>query len=435
MLVILLIEKENDTMSDSSTTNSKTSTSNKYSIAPDTNSNKDTLTNTFNITNLVTGYSHALQNTSVEQIPGDTSSWFPKFLANLQTAQKHAQVWTDSLGPAICSTIPQSIVTYNDIFKAVSTDILNIVNSCMNNLDADGNAQITKQQIQEIDTYIKILNNKIGIITKASDGSVSVSPKGSILYNVYDLKDQLDTFVSNIEADYTNLVNGQNSAQQEVDLDDTDIESINNKISVLNADIQSKNTMATVSELDLVVGFFVSVVCISLAAVSGGASLVVGSIVGVGMLGTGIAGTVIYNEDIAKDKDQIYSLQQNMNDEQKQVAALQGIITSIESLETYNTEIKNALSDIMTTWTTLQGKLKEVSNELASALNDESTIEAETVPANTILDLINEQVDMQDAQNAWSDLSDFANKILDSYANTQVTVTTTDGATTTVTKG
>ena len=85
MLVILLIEKENDTMSDSSTTNSKTSTSNKYSIAPDTNSNKDTLTNTFNITNLVTGNSHALQNTSVEQIPGDTSSWFPKFLANLQT--------------------------------------------------------------------------------------------------------------------------------------------------------------------------------------------------------------------------------------------------------------------------------------------------------------------------------------------------------------
>ena len=425
---------DSSTTNTQSTTNSQSSTTNQYSIAPNNNS-KQSLTDTFNITNLVTGYSHALQNTSVTQIPGDTSSWFPTFLANLQTAQDHAKVWTDSLGPAISSTIPQSIVTYNDTFNGVSTDILNVVNSCMGNLDDDGNPQITRQQIQEIDTYLKALSNKIGSISKNSDGTITISPKGSILDNVYDIANQLDTFVSNIETDYTNLVNGQNSAQQEVDLDNTDIDSINNQISVLNADIQSKNTMATVSELDMAVGFFVSVVCISLAVVSGGASLVVGSIVGVGMLGTGITGTVVYNEDIANDRDQIDSLQQKMNNEQKQVTALQGIITSIESLETYNAEIKTALSDVMTTWTALEGKLSEVSNELASALSDESTLDKETVPANNLIDLINEQVDMQGAQKAWNDLSDFANKILDAYANTQVTVTGTDGTTTTVTQG
>ena len=418
-------------MSDSSTTtqsttNSQTSTSGssfftsgQYSITPDSNNSKQSLTDTLNITTLINGYSHALQNTFVTQVPGDTSSWFPAFDANLQTAQDHAKIWTDSLGPSISTTIPQSIITYNDTFKAVSGDILNIVNSCMTNLDADGNAQITKQQIQELDSYLKALSSNIN----------------KILKNVGDVQGQLDTFVTNIETDYTNLVSGQTSAQQEVDVDENTMNQINNQISVLNADIQSKNTMATVSELGLAVGFFVSVVCIGLAVVTGGASLVVGAVVGVSMTGAGIAGTVIYNQDIANDQDQINSYQQQLNDDQKQVTALQGIITSIESLENYNATIKSALSDVLTTWQTLQQKLTEVSNEIASALTDETTLAGETVPADTILDLINEQVDMQGAQNAWNDLSDFANKILDAYANTQVQITGTDGKTTTTTQG
>lgn len=396
-------------MSDSSTTNNQTSTTNQYSIAPGANIMKDSLTNTFNITNLVTLYSHALQNAYLTQIPGDTSNWFPIYQANLQTAQKNAKVWTDTLGPLISSTIPQSIVTYNDTFNVVSGDILNIANSCLKNVE------ISQDQITELTTYFSVLSPVIKNITD----------------NVDDALNQFNTFSDKINNDYTNLVKSQTSAQHELEIDEEDINTINKDINNLQSDIQSLKSKATESELGIIGGIIFTIVCVGLAFVTAGATAVVAGVAaGVSLAGTGTATgfAATYNKDISNDQAQISSDQQKLNDDQKQVTALQSITNSIQGLLDYNNDIKDALTKVKTEWETLQEKMNVVSDKISKAVNDKKDItEDKNNLAKLIGDFVNEKVDIQGAQTAWSDLSAYANVILDSYANTQVQIVDTNG--------
>lgn len=175
-------------MSDSSTTNTQNTTN-------------------FNITSLVNEYYNALQNAYVSQVPTDpnsyASSWVPNFNASLQSAQENVKVWSDSLEPAIFA-IPQSIISYNDTFMVSSNDLLNIINSCINNVDASGNPQITREQIVELEQYLNALSGEIRNITK----------------NVDDASNQLSTFCSSIQGDYNNFISFQGTAQQQLSMDD-----------------------------------------------------------------------------------------------------------------------------------------------------------------------------------------------------------------------
>lgn len=175
-------------MSDSSTTNTQNTTN-------------------FNITSLVNEYYNALQNAYVSQVPTDpnsyASSWILNFNASLQSAQENVKVWSDSLEPAIFA-IPQSIISYNDTFMVSSNDLLNIINSCINNVDASGNPQITREQIVELEQYLNALSGEIRNITK----------------NVDDASNQLSTFCSSIQGDYNNFISFQGTAQQQLSRDD-----------------------------------------------------------------------------------------------------------------------------------------------------------------------------------------------------------------------
>ena len=175
-------------MSDSSTTNTQNTTN-------------------FNITSLVNEYYNALQNAYVSQVPTDpnsyASSWILNFNASLQSAQENVKVWSDSLEPAIFA-IPQSIISYNDTFMVSSNDLLNIINSCINNVDASGNPQITREQIVELEQYLNALSGEIRNITK----------------NVDDASNQLSTFCISIQGDYNNFISFQGTAQQQLSRDD-----------------------------------------------------------------------------------------------------------------------------------------------------------------------------------------------------------------------
>ena len=175
-------------MSDSSTTNTQNTTN-------------------FNITPLVNEYYNALQNAYISQVPTDpnsyASSWVPNFNASLQSAQENVNVWSDSLEPALFA-IPQSIISYNDTFMVSSNDLLNIINFCINNVDASGNPQITREQIVELEQYLNALSGEIRNITK----------------NVDDASNQLSTFCSSIQGDYNNFISFQGTAQQQLSMDD-----------------------------------------------------------------------------------------------------------------------------------------------------------------------------------------------------------------------
>ena len=165
------------------------------------------------------------------------------------------------------------------------------------------------------------------------------------------------------------------------------------------------------SEIGLGVAIFVLVVGIALAVATGGAGAIV--VAGVGLVGIGAAiGTTVYFSDqVSKDIDELHTEQQALTDEQRQVTALTGVTTSIQGLVAANETASTAISSVLDTWSVLEVKLKSVIDDLAKA-------EAPDVPA------IIETLDLQAAQTAWSQLSDFATGMQKSAETIQVQVAT-----------
>lgn len=104
---------------------------------------------------------------------------------------------------------------------------------------------------------------------------------------------------------------------------------------------------------------------------------------------------MIFSQDVSKDYDDLATQMQAYSDEQKQVAALQGITNSIDSLVQANEAATQAISSVLDTWATLSLKLTSVSA-------DQKKAEAKDVPA------IIETLDLQAAQTAWQQLVTFA---------------------------
>jgi len=352
-------------------TTTSSSTSSTPGMAPDTQATKDTLTTSTNANFLITAYAHALLNTQIVKISGQ-GSWYDTFNANLLVAQQHAQLWVETLGPQVFGTVPQAIINYSNTFTLATNDILDILSKIQGVPTAAQQTQIN----QLIDAVLAQLTEEQTTIQQ--------------------IQASLQNFATDVQNDHTNLLTGQNSAEQQVLIDQTELAKIQAKINGIQDKIKSDSQKAMYSEIGLGVAIFVMVVGIALAVATGGATAPL-VVAGVGLLGIGgaIAGTVIFSQDVSKDYDDLSVQMQAYSDEQKQVAALQGITNSIDSLVQANEAATQAISSVLDTWATLSIKLTSVSADLQKA-------EAKDVPA------IIESLDLQAAQAAWNQLVDFA---------------------------
>jgi uncharacterized protein YdiU (UPF0061 family) len=351
-------------------------------LAPDTTGTQTQLTTTLNANTVITAYTHALQNAVVAPLDGQ-GSWYTTFNTNLKLAQQHAQVWVDTLGPAVFATIPQSIINYSNTFTAGTNDILQILS------EISGIPTPTQQ------TQINELINAI---------LVTLQQQQATLTNTYT---QLQGFMTTVQADHTALLSGQNSAQAQVQIDQTQLAKIQAKINSIQQQIQSDSQKALISEIGLGVSLFIIVCAIALTVATGGIAAPVAIAVGVIGVGAAIAGTVIFSKEVSQDFDNLYAEQKELTEEQAQVSALTGITNSINALVSANEAATQALSAVLDTWSVLEQKLQSVATDLQNA-------EAGDVPA------IIESLDLQASQLAWSQLVAFAEGMQQSAKSIQV---------------
>jgi hypothetical protein len=339
--------------------------------APPVADTKDALTGSANANFAITAYAHALANVTLQQLPSQ-GDWYATFVANLATAQTHAQRWVQDLGPAVFAKVPQAVIDYSNVFVAATDDVLGILGAI------DGVP--TPAQQQQINALLGAL------LTKAQTAEATLA----------QLQVSLTGFASDIEQDHTNLLTGQHSAQQEI-LDDQNLaDQINAQITSMNATIASDSAKALASEIGLGIAIFVTVVAIGLAVATDGAALPL-VVAGVGVLGIGgaIAGTVVFTEAVNQDIDDLHALQQQLSDEQRQVTALQGVSDTIGGLVTANVAAQSAMAEVLDAWSTLSAKLATVVQDVESA-------EAPDLPARI------EALDLKSAQQDWQDLVAFA---------------------------
>lgn len=351
-------------------------------LAPDTDTAQQQLTTSLNANTVITAYCHALQNAVVRPLDGQ-GDWYNEFNANLKLAQDHAQTWVDTLGPAVFATIPQTIINYSNTFIPGTNDILQILSQI--------SGVPTPQQQQQINDLINAI-------------LVTLQDQQKTLTDTYT---DLQNFMNTVQSDHTALLSGQNSAQNQVLIDQTQLAKIQAKINSIQQQIQSDSQKALISEIGLGVAIFVTVCAIALTVATGGLAAPIAIAVGVVGIGAAIAGTVIFSKEVSKDFDDLYAEQQELTDEQAQVSALSGITNSINTLVQANEAATLALSDVLKTFSVLEQKLQSVVTDLKNA-------EAPDIPA------IIETLDLQAAQTAWGQLVTFAQNMQESAETIQV---------------
>lgn len=396
------------------TTTDDSSSSN--SLAPDTTDTTGTLTDAYNANTTITGYCHTLLNTSLSwntSTQGAQPSWFTSLVESLTTAQGHANIWltgtaasgttaaVEALGSAIFATVPQTIINYGNTFQTATDQILEIIDS----LPAD-QVPTTEQQ-----TEINELIDALVVELQAQQTTLS------------SVQSQLSTFSADVQDDYNALETGQTDAQDAVELLDEQITTIEAQINLVTQELTKDSAAAESSEIGMGVGIFVVVAACALAVATDGATIPL-IVAGVAVISTGaaVAGTIIFSDKVNSDLKKLYSLQNELSDDQRQVSALSGMMTTVQSLIDGNSDAQTAISDTMDMWSTLESKMSAVLTDLQNA-------EA----ADTVA--IIEALDIETAQTAWSQLVTYATSMQEGSVSVSTTsqpdmqITTTTGTT------
>ena len=161
------------------------------------------------------------------------------------------------------------------------------------------------------------------------------------------------------------------------------------------------------SGIGLGLGIFLAVAAFALAVATGGTGLIVAGAVGVIGVGAAATFTGIFTARIGELLGEIAERQRALEDKKKQVTALKGLLSTMDSLRGHNEAAKVALTNISTMWHTLGGKLEEVLTNLKDARGD--TISA------TLL-----RLNLPAARANWKDTADWAKKIQDLASGTRL---------------
>ena len=359
------------------------------SLVPDQAAATAAMTRHFNANASVTSYASGVVNTFVQQLP-QPGSWYTSFIGHLKTAQDHANDWLTRIGPDLYSFIPQAIINYGTTFDLVAKDILKMVNT------SPPPATLSMAQVEEI-------KGLIGALDATLQQTIGSSPPRTL--TILGVSDALDTFLADIEDDHTNLVTAQGAAQQELNLDEGTLQTLNGDIATLTATIQKLDQQVTDSEIGAGASFIAMVAGLLLAPETGGGSLVL-AFTGFGALAGTVGLTAVYSAEYEAAQQQLAQDQASLSAEQAQVTALQGIVNTCNSLVASNHAAQSAVEQIIHGWTTLADKMAAVMSDLQQA------------DGTTILPYL-EELYIQEAQQAWRQLVKFATNLQLSSITTQ----------------
>lgn len=306
----------------------------------------------YNAAQLITFACHAVVNT-VFTPPSPQPSWFDQLNQELQAAQTLSQQWIDTLGPDVTKTIPLQVINFGSDFTAATNAILQIVQQNPTASGADNPYVIEVQTIIE-QTLLPPIQQVIDEMTQTTTA--------------------LTTWGDQMQTAHNNLVSGATNIQTAENQLNNDINQMNEAITALNAEIQQENQAIAYSAAGIGVGIFALVVGIALAPETGGASLLVGGAVGAaGIVGGSVTWGVMQSK-INDQFNQIAADTQELDDDERQLVALQGLQMASDGAVASLALATESLSKLMTQWGTFQGELQGVVSQLQQADQQLSTI-------------------------------------------------------------
>jgi hypothetical protein len=355
---------------------------NDQDVSVNTAAAKQTMADQLDSLSVVTSYAHAISNTIINPVSSPPEAWYGPLNTNLQVAKGHALIWIRDVAPRIGSEVPQTIINYNNTFKAATDEMLRILGD---------KATLT---IQEKIAIIDLIEATLDTL---NDQKVKID----------SVQSQIDTVSDYFAADHEKLASGQDSAAAALDFAKTERDKIQNKILELQTELADARQKVTVSGIGLGLGIFLAVAAFALAVATGGAGLVVAGAVGVVAVGTAATFTGIFSAKINRLLDEIAGEQVKFENKKKQVAALEGLVNTMQSLKKNNEAAKLALTNISTMWKTLNEKLESVIVDLKNA--DGLKVKASI-----------QRMNINGARTSWADTADWAKKIQNLASGTKV---------------
>lgn len=299
---------------------------------------------------LITQACQSLRNTQFVA-PTPKPAWFDGLEAKLEAAKANAQDWIDNIAPDVTGGVPVQVINYGTTYAALSAEIQSIVTA---NPEATGPSNPFVLQVNEL---VQALESAVtDIITKAAATSDSLQVWGDLMQKSHNDLATGTTSIQNVETDLT-----------------SDITKMNNAISNLNAEIAAENKELVEAQVAVAVGVFMTVVGVALAPATGGGSLVVAGIGG-GLVIAGAVGWAKLQDSINSQFNEIDTDQKELNDDNRQLVALQGLSTASDNATQYASASIAALSDFRASWSIFQGELAGIREKLDKAETSLSTL-------------------------------------------------------------
>ncbi len=347
---------------------------------------KDVLANHVDVLTKIRAYAIAVEQTNLQTIINPPPDWFDTLNTNLGVAKKHAGNWTQTLEPAITSTIPQAVINIGSRFQTGTANILQILQDSKNNPTSD--------QISTIQAELNWIFKHIGDEKTSIDG----------------VKSNFSTFQTDAGNDLTNLTTGNNSIQKALLDDQKVVTDLNSDIAIQQADIAKDNAAITAAGIAAGVGLFVGVSVVGLGAASTGPAapfaIAIGAFIIVAAIAEAATVIAIYEKKLAEAQDKLNTDTAELANEQQQIASLTVMNTSVTTLVDKNKDMAQSLTDIADWF----GIITTQVNTVISDLNDSKSDMSQS-------DWVDLSLDIQQAQKDWANFVTFATGM-------QTTVTT-----------
>jgi len=341
---------------------------------PETTINQ--LTSVFNSNNEITTWVHALEN-ALLPILDPAPSWYTNVNGALETSQQHSMSWLTATGPDIHARLSQSFIDYNNIFQLIAPELKKLAGQIAQN----GNIPGADQQ-QLLTTYVQQLQKQ---------ASASQAAVGQLLSAMMTYRTQMGT-------DHVTLSQAMAAAVASEDDDREKIEQVQQQITTLLQKLSADSTNATNSEVSYGTAIFSVIVGFTFGLVASGGILALGGFAAAVLsVASGVTFNQIYSNDVSKDLEELTNLMSELADDKQQLAMVQGVIASLQSLVDSNDDALQTFSSFSDIWDWTVYGLDYLLVVLAQPQIDVSKIP--------------DLNDLDDAMKAWGQMADYATKV------------------------
>lgn len=341
---------------------------------PETTINQ--LTSVFNSNNEITTWVHALEN-AVLPILDPAPSWYTNVNSALETSQQHSMSWLTASGPAIHAKLSQAFIDYNNIFQLIAPQLKKLAGQIAQN----GNIPSAEQQ-QLLTTFVQQLQKQ---------ATASQTAVGQLLSAMMTYRTQMGT-------DHVTLSQALAAAVASEDEDREKIQQVQQQITAILQKLSVDSTKATNSEVSYGTAIFSVIVGFTFGLVATGGLLALGGFAAAILsVASGVTFNQIYSNDVSKDLEELTNLMSDLADDKQQLAMVQGVIASLQSLVDSNDDALQTFSSFSDIWDWTVYGLDYLLVVLAQPQIDVSKIP--------------DLNDLGDAMAAWQQMADYATKV------------------------